>query len=179
MQTITHNNFQGSVISTGMPADPLDQLASKAAQQEAADNLENSVNDPNAPAAPGEAQAAPGMTNAQCFSMLLEMVRDVLCSFAKVESPKTTLSADKIEPAAEALGAVADKYGLSLAGAAGNYMVEIKAALVVVPILLAFRAGLVQEIAADKAKRAAVAGTVATLVASSEPAPLTGLHVVG
>lgn len=152
--------------------DPLDLLARKAASQEAADNAENQPET----GAPGEAPQDPGMSNAQCFAMILEMVRDVLCSVAKVESPKSTLSAEKIAPAAEALGAVADKYGLSLAGAAGNYMVEIKAALVVVPMLLAFRAGLVGEIKAEKARIAA------SETGQGDPLPdieAGFLHVVG
>jgi hypothetical protein len=107
------------------------------------------------------------------------MLRDVLCSFAKVETPKVTLSADKIAPAADALGAVADKYGLNLAGAASNYMIEIKAALIVVPMLLAFRAGLMTEIAADNAKQQAE-----KTASSGIAAPMTDLeegivHVVG
>jgi hypothetical protein len=155
--------------------DPLELLARQAANQEAADNADTM----QAQAQPGEAEAAPAMSNAQCFSMVLEMLRDVLCSFAKVETPKVTLSADKIAPAADALGAVADKYGLNLAGAASNYMIEIKAALIVVPMLLAFRAGLMTEIAADNAKQQAE-----KTASSGIAAPMTDLeegivHVVG
>lgn len=150
MQT-TQINQNGNVTSTGRIPDPLDLLAQKAAHQERMDGAENDAQNMEAS---GEDEASPGvMTNAQCFSMMLEMLRDVLCGFAKVESPKTTLSNDKIAPAAEALGAVADKYGFNLSSAAGDYMVEIKAALVVIPIVLAMRVGLLAEIAVDKAKR--------------------------
>jgi hypothetical protein len=128
--------------SKAASSDPLDMLASQAEAQQAGEAL--------AAAPEGEAEA-PGLSNAQCFAMAFEMVRDTLCSFAHVKTPKQTLSADKIQPAADALGAVADKYGINLAGAAGNYMVEIKAAMLTVPLLLAFRGGLMTEIKEMKA----------------------------
>ena len=166
----------GGVISTGGAADPLDLLARQAANQEAADLAASA----GADALTGEAEAVPAMTNAQCFAMMLEMVRDVLCSFAKVESPKVTLSDDKIAPAADALGAVADKYGLNLASSAGNYIIEIKAGVIVIPLLLAFRASLMDEMQASRAKKKAIdpAAPVAQAVQDATPKP-TPHYAVG
>lgn len=172
--TTTHQS--GQVTSTGGVADPLDTLARQAQAQENADNADTL----DGPTLPGEAEAVPAMTNAQCFAMMLEMVRDVLCSFAKVESPKLTLSSEKIAPAADALGAVADKYGLSLASAAGNYMIEIKAGLIVIPLVLAFRAGLQKEIKDEQAKKKAIEPGAPTAQAVQDLTPqATPHHVVG
>ena len=142
----------GQVTSTGGAADPLDTLARQAQAQENADNADAL----GADALPGEAEAVPSMTNAQCLLMAGEVIRETLCSFAKVETPKETLSSDKLQPAADAIGAVLDKHGLNLAGVAGDYMAEIKALLLTVPLVLACRAGLQGEIAAAKAKKKAI-----------------------
>lgn len=118
-----------------------DQLDTLAAQADALDLPAPGA----APGGEGGEVAAPALTNAQCLSLGYEMARDTLCSFAKVHSPKSTLSNDVIKPMAEAQAAVLDKYGISLQSLGGDYMLEIKAAIVTVPVLLAFRAALVVE----------------------------------
>lgn len=144
-----------TTITNTTPVDPLDMLA-----DEAADLTSTITGDDAQPGAAPEAQA-PSLTNAQCLAMGWEIIRDTLCAVAKVSTPKTTLSAEAIGPMAEAQAAVLDKYGIDLASMSGNYMVEIKAAIVTLPVLLAFRVGLQGELAAankaDKADKPAPA----------------------
>ena len=130
-------------MTTAAAVDPLDLLATLAASLGA----ETAANDSQA----GDGAAKPAdLTNTQCLAMAVEIVRETLCSFAKVQSPKTTMSNEVMAPVAEALGAVFDKYGISLSGVAGDYMTEIKAAIVAVPVLLSIRSGLQAEVAASK-----------------------------
>lgn len=115
----------------GGPANPFEALAGEAA---ALDQPPGEGGD----GAPGEAQAgqaAPVLTNAQCVAMALQMVRETVCGLAKVRSPKTTLDDATINIVADAVAPVLDKYRINLQGAAGGYMVELKAAFTVGPIL--------------------------------------------
>jgi hypothetical protein len=126
------------------------------------DALAGAANDAMAPAlesdGDGEGVADPQkLTNAQCLMMVCEIVRDTLCSFAKVTSPKTTMANEVMQPVADSVAAVLDKYGVDLSAAAGDYMIEIKAAITTVPVLLAIRGGLMVELAAAKKQLETVA----------------------
>lgn len=126
------------------PKDATDLLIAQADALEAADG---------AAAGPlGEpvAEEKPALTNEQCLCMGYGLMRETLCSFAKVKSPQQTLSDDVIAPMAKAQAAVLEKYGINLQAIGGDYMIEIQAAIVSVPVLLAFRAGLQLEIAESK-----------------------------
>lgn len=128
------------------PVDPLDDLAAQAQALDAAGA-------PSTPdAAPAEA-APPALTNAQCLMMAGQTVREALCAFAKVQSPKSTLDDGTLQTVADAIAPVLDKYGVNLASVAGDYMAELRAAIVTVPVILAARAGLIAEIAASKASK--------------------------
>ncbi len=118
-----------------------------AAQADALDAASNVTTGPDGEA---QAQEKPALTNEQCLCMGYAMLRETLCSFAKVESPKATLSDDVIAPMAKAQAGVLEKYGINLQSIGGDYMVEIQAAIVTVPVLLAFRAGLQLEIRESK-----------------------------
>ena len=125
-------------------ADPLDLLASQAAKEQSLAGADGN---------PLDADAAPvEMTNSKCLLMAFEVMRETLCSFAKVASPKQTMTNEIMEPVADAVGAVLDKYGISLSGVAGDFMTELKAAIVTVPVLLSIRAELQSEIHAKKEK---------------------------
>ena len=80
------------------------------------------------------------------------IIRDTLCTVAKVSSPKKTLSDAALAPVADAIGAVLDKYGVNLGAMAGDWIIEIRAAFVTVPLIIAARAALMSEIAAMKAE---------------------------
>lgn len=133
------------VVKREGPADPLDVLAGEAEGLGAEQSDEG--------AAPG---AAPGkavpLTNAQCLAMALQTIREALCSIAKVKSPRQTLDDETVQVCADAVGPVLDKYGINLAGVAGDYMIEFRAVATVLPIVFAFRSALVDEIRASKAK---------------------------
>lgn len=124
--------------------DQLDLLAIQAASEQVLTGADGQ---------PLATDAAPvEMTNAKCLLMAFEVMRETLCSFAKVTSPKQTMTNEIMEPVADAVGAVLDKYGISLSGVAGDFMTELKAAIVTVPVLLSIRAGLQTEIIAKKEK---------------------------
>lgn len=130
--------------------DPLDALASQAASEQI-------VTEQGADGQPLAADAPPvDMSNDKCLMMAFEVMRETLCSFAKVASPKQTMSNEAMQPVADAVGAVLDKYGVSLSGVAGDFMTEIKAAIVTVPVLLSIRAGLQAEIKAKQEKPAEI-----------------------
>ena len=106
-------------------------------------------------AEPGEgdqAAAAPELTNAQVINMGLQMVRETLCGVANVTSPKRTLTDQTCEVIGEANGPLLDKWGISLSGMGGGYMVELKAAFVTLPILWAAWLALKEEMRAMRAK---------------------------
>lgn len=126
-------------------ADPLDILASQASFEQA------SANEANA-SLPGAELLPADMSNTKCLMMVIEILRETMCSFAKVSSPRQTMKNELMEPVADALGAVLDKYGISLSGVAGDFMTEIKAAIVTIPVLLSIRAGLQTEIREKKQK---------------------------
>lgn len=124
--------------------DPLDALANQATTEQAgADAASGGLS-------PGGEVVATDLTNAQCLMMAFEIMRETLCSFAKVTSPKTTMANEIMLPVADSVGAVLDKYGVSLSGVAGDFMTELKAAIATVPVLLSIRAGIQAEIAAKK-----------------------------
>lgn len=119
-------------------------------------------------AGPGEtgapAEEKPALSNEQCLSMGYAMLRETLCTFAKVKTPHATLSDDVIAPMAKAQAAVLEKYQINLQSIGGDYMVEIQAAIITVPIVLAFRAGLQTEIAESKKLTAPAATETALAV---------------
>ncbi|WP_341904034.1 hypothetical protein [Polaromonas sp. YR568] len=120
----------------------------------------------------GEVTAPGKMSNAQVLMMAVELVRDTLCTFAKVTSPKTTMANEVMQPVVDANAAVLDKYGVDLSKATGDYMTEIKAAMVTVPVLLAIRSGLSEELKAAKA-------TTTTAPAAGGPVVLSAVPVDG
>jgi hypothetical protein len=113
--------------------------------------------DPAPPEAANEASAAaPAMTNAQCLMMGAQMIRGTLESVANLKSPAVTMADEKLQPAADALGAVFDKHGWNLQGLAGDHMLEIAALLTVAPLAWAAYQGIQAELkASKKAKPAA------------------------
>lgn len=146
-------------------ASPLEALADQAQDliSPPADGEGDAVTTDDAP--------APRMSNAQVLMMAVELVRDTLCSFAKVNSPKTTMSNEVMQPVVDANAAVLDKYGIDLNSAAGDYMTEIKAALVTVPVLLAIRSGLQDELRAAKSTTTPAAAGPAVLKAVAVDGP--------
>ena len=123
-------------------ADPLDQLAAEAA------GIDTSGMPP-----PGDAaQPMAPMSNAQVIVACFELVREGVCTIAKVKSPRDTASNATLQPLADAWGAVCDKHGWNLANFVGDYILEFKAISMTVPVILAVRAALAEEIAAMKAK---------------------------
>ncbi len=138
------------------PSSPLEALADQAQE------LITPPADGDGDAVATDDTPAPRMSNAQVLMMGVELVRDTLCSFAKVNSPKATMSNEVMQPVVDANAAVLDKYGIDLNSAAGDYMTEIKAALVTVPVLLAIRSGLQDELrdAKKPAQTTAVMGAV-------------------
>lgn len=133
-------------MTAAAAADPLDQLAGEA------ETLQSSIDQANADAPADQPAAPPSLTNAQCLGMGLQIVRETLCAVAKVTSPRRTLDDATIATVADAVAPVLDKHGIQLQGLAGGYMVELKAAMVTIPVLLAFRAALVDELRARHAK---------------------------
>lgn len=131
----------------GRAADPLDQLAGEA--QALQDGIDQAANDNHGPA---DATRPAELTNAQCLAMALQMIRETLCAIAKVTSPKHTLDDSTIQTVSDAVAPVLDKHGINLAAVAGDYMIELRAVVVTVPIILAARAALVEEIRAKHAK---------------------------
>ena len=134
MKVITEN---GKTVT-----DPLDVLAREA------EGVDTSGAPPEQP---GQAQPAE-LSNAQCLAMCLQMIRETLCGIAKVTSPKHTLDDATIQTVADAVAPVLDKHGINLAAVAGDYMIELRAVVVTVPIILAARAALVDEMRSMKAK---------------------------
>lgn len=120
----------------------LDDLAKQA------DNLNSQQPDPDN-AQPGQAAPLP-MTNAQALGAAFELVRETLCIVANVQSPRTTLATDKLQPIADAWGAVCDKRGISLVDMLGDYILELKALGMTVPLFLVAKAALAAEIADKK-----------------------------
>jgi hypothetical protein len=122
------------------------------------DALAGAANDAMLPPPPESGDGEGGddgpkkLTNAQCLMMVCEIVRDTLCVFAKVTSPKVTMANEVMQPVADAAAAVLDKYGIDLSAAAGDYMTEIKAAITAIPVFIAIRAGLVAELNEAKVK---------------------------
>lgn len=124
--------------------DPLDALASQATIEQAGADAASGGQPP------GGEVVATELSNTQCLMMAFEIMRETLCSFAKVTSPKTTMANEVMQPVADSVGAVLEKYGISLSAVGGDYMMEIKAAISTVPVLLSIRAGIQAEIAAKK-----------------------------
>lgn len=125
------------------PQTELDRLADQAGQ------LGAEIEADQAGAAPGAPADVP-MTNAQVLATAFDLVRETLCTVAGVESPRRTVSSEKLAPLAEAWGAVCDKHGINLAAMVGDYILEFKALALTVPVILAARTALLAEIA-DKA----------------------------
>lgn len=94
------------------------------------------------------APAVPAMTNAQCVLMAAQVLRTMLTTVAKLETPGVTMADEKIEPAAAALGAVFDKHGWNLQALAGDYTLELAALGTAGPIAWATYTGIQAEIKA-------------------------------
>lgn len=139
------------------PSD-LDRLADEAALFD---------DDADEAASPSGAQGAPRLTNAALLLAALELVRETVCTVAGVKSPRATLSSDKLEPLADAWGAVCDKHGIELQAVVGDWLVEIRAVALTVPLVLGARAALVAEIAD---KRSGAAGGDASAPAAAPAA---------
>ncbi len=147
MKVITRN--EPTDVQLRAPADPLAALASEA---KAMDGPAAGVTDADVSDAQ-EAAKPPTLTNQQCILMAGQIVRDTLCALAKVESPRRTLDDATLGTVADAVAPVLDKHGIQLGTVGGDYMAEIRAAMVVVPVILATRAALRDELAArDLAK---------------------------
>lgn len=126
----------------------LDQLAAQADRVGLdADQADAAANDPG-----GAQPAPPPMTNAQVLGFAFEMIRETLCTVAGVQSPRVTASNDKLQPLAEAWGAVCDKHQVDLSSMVGDYIIELKAITLTVPVILAARSALQAEIAAKHRK---------------------------
>lgn len=135
--------------------DPLDQLAAEAGAA-----TSGTPAAPGAPAAAGDQAGqgdAPPLSNTDAIMAGVGVMRETLCGFAKLKSPRETMADDLMRPGAVAVAAVLDKYGINLSGMAGGYLVEIQAAMVVVPIVLTIRSGIQSEMAA---RREAAANTL-------------------
>lgn len=119
-----------------------------------ADQLGAEADQAAAAGEPGQADqaAAPALTNAQCLTMGLQIVRETLCTVAKVTSPKRTMDDQACQAVGEAVAPVLDKYGINLGNMAGDFMAELRALAVTVPIVLAVRSALLDELAAKRAK---------------------------
>lgn len=83
----------------------------------------------------------PAMTNTQCLMMGAQMIRTTLETVAQLKSPAVTMADDKLQPAADALGAVFDKHGWNLQALGGAYMLEISALMTCAPLAYAVYAG--------------------------------------
>ncbi len=126
----------------GSPMDPLDALANDAA----------GIDTTGLPPGPDEAVSPAELTNCQCLVMALQMIRETLCAIAKVTSPKHSFDDATIQTVADAVAPVLDKHGINLAAVAGDWMIELRAVVVTVPIILAARVALLEEMRAMKAK---------------------------
>lgn len=140
------------VTQAPAPVDPLERLALEG------DGLDSQAQaDPGA--APGdaqpEAQTKPSLSNAKVLLMAFEMIRETLCVIAGVKSPKATLSSEKLEPLAQAWAGVCEKHGVQLEAMIGDWILEVKAIAVTVPIIMAARAALTAEIDGLKAAKEA------------------------
>jgi len=128
------------------PVDPLESLAAEA------DSFDKQA-DPAPGGEPGAAAPEPSISNAKVLLMAFEMIRETLCVIAGVKSPKTTCASDKLEPLAQAWADVCDKHGLDLSAMVGDWIVELKAVALTVPVIMAARAALSAEIDGMKAAR--------------------------
>lgn len=99
--------------------------------------------------------AAPQLTNAQCVMMAIGLVRETMASMADLQSPRVHLADDKIKAPADAIAAVLDKYHINLQAIGGNYLVEINALAVTMPVVLGAYAAIKAEIRAKDAARSA------------------------
>ena len=134
MKVITEN---GKTVG-----DPLDQLANDAA----------GIDTTGLPPQPDQAQEQAPMTNTQVIAACFELIREGLCTVAKVKSPRATASNEVLQPLADAWGAVCDKHRWNLAEMVGDYILEFKAVTLTIPVIMAARVALAEEIKAMKAK---------------------------
>lgn len=155
------------------PADPVAAGLQALASEAEADRLRDAT-DLDVAEATGT-PPAPAMSNSQCLMMAGQLVRGTLQSMAKLESPATTMADDKLQPAADALGAVFDKYGINLQGIAGGYLVELTALAVAGPLAWSIYAGIQAEIKAKKKPAADQAGQVEPASAANDE-PMFGPH---
>lgn len=127
------------------PANPFEALAGEAAELDQADGGEGSGDQ-------GGPGATPEPSNAEIITVGLELVRDTLCAFAKVSSPKRTLDKATIETLAGVWAPVCDKHGWRLSSMAGDYLPELRAGMVTAGVVVAAWGELREEMRAMKAK---------------------------
>lgn len=115
----------------------------------------------------------PTLSNAQCLMLAGQLVRGTLQTMAKLESPAATMADERMQPVADSLAAVLDKYGIKLQDVAGGYMLELTALGVAAPFAWAVHTGIKAEIAArQKDAPAAPAGEgAAPQPAAHDPQP--------
>lgn len=123
----------------------LDNLAGQA------DRLDQDQDGPGQGDQAGPAGPLP-MGNAQALTMAFELIRDTVCTVARVKSPRQVLTGPAMAPLADAWAAVLDKHGVSLSSMVGDYLVEFRAIGLTVPLLLAAREAIREELAARNAK---------------------------
>ena len=144
---------------TPPPGDDFADLVGQAAQ------IDESNDQAGAPGAssssPGE-PAAPALTNAQCLLMAAQLVRETVCTMAKVESPRRSANDETLAPLAEAWAAVLDKHGINLGQHMGEYALELRAAGMTAAVFVQVRAELRAELEAAQAKAKAQADPAPT-----------------
>lgn len=135
------------------PADPTwSRLKDQAQAADAAAAPPPAGDQPGAPDEPA-AQPAPAPTNANAIAFYLQGVRTFATTVLKSKTIETNLGDEHIGAIAMALGPVADKYGMRLAGGEGSrYGAELQALMVAGPILWLAGDELVKELRARKAK---------------------------
>lgn len=134
--------------------DPLDALAAQAGASMATPPLGEGVTDLDA--AGGHAEdAPPPMTNEQALAGALAAGREAFCVFTKLQSPRATLTDDKVQQLAGLWGPVLSKHGIDLGRYLGDYALEVAAVIGTFGIAAAVRAGVQAEMA--ERKRAAEA----------------------
>lgn len=122
----------------------------------------------------GEGEGAgsvPAMSNSACLLMAAQLVRGSMESMAGLKSPAVTMADEKLQPAADALGAVFDKHGWNLQGMAGDYMVELAAIVAVGPLAWGAYRGAQEEIKARAPDKPAPAPAGAAGPVAGAPLP--------
>lgn len=110
-------------------------------------------------------------TNAEVLTSAFKLMRDVFAGFTSLQTPAKVVTDEKAAALGAVWGAVADKHRLDLFALTGDYGLELAAIVTTVPIALALRAGVREEMEARAAKAAAEPADGATLSTGPMPAP--------